>query len=191
MEEQNINEQINNVKTIWNTVKNCFSLIRKKEYPGAIKEVFVLLKLLYGKLLKGKYANIHGVKVSYTTITIVAVILGWMVLPDEKNTPKIEDIQEEISQDNNNKNTYDKNGVKVYSLQKCNDGNAVCGLLENGNDNDIAYIGITISFYNNDGDAVYEGKAEADGVKSMSRIKFNIPSAQPFDYFMLSQVIVK
>lgn len=187
--EQNIDKQLDEIKTIWGSLKNCLNLVREKKYLGAIKEAIALLRLLYQKSLKGKYVNIKGIRVSYTALTIIALVFAWIALPSS-------DVKEvtsktEAASSKEDTNVYNKNDIKVYNLQKCNDNGAVCGLLENGSENDIAGISVSVAFHDRDGNVVYMGEAVARDVKTMSRIKFTIPSAQPFDYFVLSKVTIE
>lgn len=187
MSELKTEEQIENAKTVWNSLKNCVRLVREKKYFGAVKETGSLLKLLYDKFLKGKKCNIKGIRVPYTAIAIVAVLAGWAVLPDadvQKDEPA-------AAAEKKDANTYNKDDIKVYSLQKCKDDTAVCGLLENGREKAVSHVKISVSFHDSKGSAVYEGGADAQDVAPMSRTKFIIPSSEEFAYFVLDDVTVE
>lgn len=187
MSEFKTEEQIKNAKTVWTSFKTCFRLIREKKYFGAVKEVCSLLKLLYDKFLKGRKCNIKGIRVPYTAIAIVAVLAGWAVLPDT-DVPEEETVAETEKKDTN---TYNKDDIKVYAMQKCKDDTAVCGLLENGREEAVSHVKISVTFRDRKGVAVYEGVADAQDVAPMGRIKFNIPSSEEFDYFVLTDVTVE
>lgn len=168
-------------------VKRTIALLRERRYFAALKEAFNVLRALYKTHLEGKYFVVKGKKIPRTAVAVAAAILLYMFYPSADKPQKLSlSEQTEIQEEMNN---YAQDGVKIYDLRKCD--NAVCGYLENANENPIKKINIEITFHDQTGTIVYRGGVEAENIKPMSRNKLNIPSEVPFSYMKLSEVNVE
>ena len=152
----------------WNSLKKVFSLLKERKFFAAFKESFSFLKFFYKEYMKGQYFIIWPSGNSKT---------------DNNQTT-------EIAETKNDTNTYDKNGLKVYDLRKCEteDKIGACGILENYGENNFAHIKIVLTFFKADGTAVYKGGVEATNMEAHTRTEITIPCSEKFAYFKLEGV---
>lgn len=191
--------QVNEVsaENLLEKVKNIGMLLKNKKYFKAIKEIFILLFAAYKKYIKGRYLEIKGKKVPLIAIIIIALAGSFAVLPSDEtaapadNNSKVaeETTKAADTKEKEDANTYDKDGVKVYGLVKCD--NAICGYLENDSENDISRILISVTFNDKSGAVIYEGGAEATAMVAKSRSRFTIPATDEFESFHLTDVTVE
>lgn len=191
---------INEVKKIAESIDkdkvvSLFQLLKEKKYFAFFKACLVSLWGIYGKYIKGKSITIKGKKISLTAI-IVALIGIYAVLPsgEEKNaenkTPENDGflVQEQDSVEKT-PNTYDKDGLKIYGFEKCDQG--ICGLMENSSDKTFDRVIISVTFDDRQRNVVAEGSIDAQNVKPMTRTKLHITSDVEFYSFTLSDVTVE
>ena len=86
-------------------------------------------------------------------------------------------------------NTYDKDGLKIYGFEKCDQG--ICGLMENSSDKTFDRVIISVTFDDRQRNVVAEGSIDAQNVKPMTRTKLHITSDVEFHSFSLSDVTVE
>lgn len=175
---------------IISSVKEIIQSIKNKKYFRALKKSASVFRSGYEEYIKGKTLNIAGRQIPRVAVFAVALALGYLAVPNSSDhAEQIENkaSTEELTQQN--ENVYDEENVKVYGLYKCE--NAVCGIIDNSNDKDLARILISITFHDKHGAVVYEGGAEAAGVTALSRSKFKIKSDKEFEYFHLNDVTVE
>ncbi|MBO6280960.1 MAG: hypothetical protein J6N49_00365 [Alphaproteobacteria bacterium] len=170
------------------SVQNTINYAKNKQTKEAAKEVYSLCKNLYIKYLKGQYVEVKGKKIPRTAIFITAVVLLFLILPGGSDNeralpPASASSQEKAAQVSN---LYDKDGIKVYDLVKCEQ--AACGLLENGTQKSFEKITINMDFHDAKGNVIYSGGIDASEVGAMSRIKIKIPCEIDFSYFELKEV---
>lgn len=185
-----------NPESLLEKAKTVGALVKEKKYFRAVKEIFVLLIAVYKKYIKGKYVSVKGKKVPLIAVILVVLAGGWAAIPSD-NAAAVEDkapVAEEAKKaedvkEKEDANTYDKDGVKVYGLVKCE--NAICGYLENDSENDISRILISVTFNDKSGAVIYEGGAEATAMVAKSRSRFQIPADGEFDSFHLTDVTVE
>lgn len=185
-----------NPESLLEKAKTVGALVKEKKYFRAVKEIFVLLIAVYKKYIKGKYVSVKGKKVPLIAVILVVLAGGWAAIPSD-NTAAVEDkapVAEEAKKaedvkEKEDANTYDKDGVKVYGLVKCE--NAICGYLENDSENDISRILISVTFNDKSGAVIYEGGVEATAMVAKSRSRFQIPTDGEFDSFHLTDVTVE
>lgn len=185
-----------NPESLLEKAKTVGALVKEKKYFRAVKEIFVLLIAVYKKYIKGKYVSVKGKKVPLIAVILVVLAGGWAAIPSD-NTAAVEDkapVAEEAKKaedvkEKEDANTYDKDGVKVYGLVKCE--NAICGYLENDSENDISRILISVTFNDKSGAVIYEGGAEATAMVAKSRSRFQIPADGEFYSFHLTDVTVE
>lgn len=185
-----------NPESLLEKAKTVVALVKEKKYFRAVKEIFVLLIAVYKKYIKGKYVYVKGKKVPLIAVILVVMAGGWAAIPSD-NTAAVEDkapVAEEAKKaedvkEKEDANTYDKDGVKVYGLVKCE--NAICGYLENDSENDISRILISVTFNDKSGAVIYEGGVEATAMVAKSRSRFQIPADGEFDSFHLTDVTVE
>jgi len=175
-------------------VKELAGLIKNKNYGDASRKAAGLSKALYDKHLKGKYVEVKGKKIPLTAIVVAGVFLFFYIIwPSSEPvkpapTPKAT-ITREVSKAESPKadeNTYDKEGLKVYELSKCEQ--AVCGKVENSGENTFKSVVISVSFFDDKGELIYEGGVEATDVAPNSRMNLNIPTEGEFATFKLKEV---
>lgn len=191
---QNDEQQNEQMEKIVAEGKNFGMYIKEKKYFSALKEFFKLLGSVYKRFIKGKYVTVKGKKVPLAAILVVVLLLFIGMMPTGENTEKEPKQATETAENTQLKekedlNTYNQDGVKVYGLVKCE--NAVCGYLENGSDDDISRILISINFTDKSGAVIYEGGAEATAMVAKSRSRFKIPAEGEFDAFHLTDVTVE
>ena len=181
-----------NVSTLAGTalesVKRIVTLIRGRHFLKAAREIINLFKILYKKHLQGKYITIKGRQIPLTLVVIIAALGLYFFYPQSEN--RILDLSEAEQSSENETNTYNQDGVRVYDLEKC-DNNSVCGLIENASEKPVSHLSVIVIFYDNSGNILYRGGAEAKGIQPMTRLKLLIPSDVPFDYFVLDKVEVE
>jgi len=165
-------------------LKNAFSLLKQKQYGAALREFAYLLKAGYINHIKGKYVEVKGKKIPMIAIVIAAIFIVYALLPSANQTGELK-LSEKA---NIVANTYDKNGIRIYDMRKCN--YAACGVLENSSDNDYERIRIKVVFHNQTGQAVFRGTADALQVAPRTRVEFDIPCSVEFAYFKLKDVII-
>ena len=175
-------------KETWNSLKKIFSLLRERKFFAAFKESFSFLKFFYDEYLKGKYFVVAGKRVSRTLVIIAAAVL-YIIWPSG-NSKTDNNQTTEIAETKNDTNTYDKNGLKVYNLRKCEteDNVGACGILENYGENNFEHIKIVLTFFKADGTAVYKGGVEATNMEAHTRTEITIPCSEEFAYFKLEGV---
>ena len=169
-------------QTIFQNIVACIKYLKNRQYKMAVREIFTCLKNIYLKHLKGKYVVVRGKKIPRTAIAVVAMCLLVSLCCCPNNDSSLSESYTAEA------NTYDKNGIRVYDLRKCNQ--AVCGFLENATQESYAKITIFLNFHNETGEVVYEGGVDASEVGPMSRIKVKVPSKLDFAYFKLVKVKV-
>jgi len=171
-------------KSAMQSVKDTIACAKNKQYKEVIKEVYYLFRNLYVKYLKGQYIEVRGNKIPRTAVFVVAIILVFCIMPGG-NSGKVLPMSaaEKAAQASN---LYDKDGIKVYDLVKCEQ--AACGLLENGTQKSFEKITIHMDFHDARGNVIYEGGIDASEVGAMSRIKIKIPCEVEFAYFELKEV---
>ncbi len=176
-----MSEIINSVKQVATSIKNIAVQIKNRKYLAAVKEVFHLTKDIYGKTLKGRYIKVKGKNIPLTAV-VVGLLFVYILVPSSENPLETNNTVYE-------ENTYDKDGIKVYNLNKCE--NAVCGTVENLSENIVPHIIVSIEFQDEDGAGIYVGNADASDNKPRSRIKFSIPAEENFASFKLLNVKVE
>lgn len=183
-----------NAQSVWKSIKKVFSLLKERKWFAAIKECFSFFKLIYHNYLKGKYITVKGKKIPRTLVAVAALLLVYLALPStETKQPTGEQSIAEAANAKKESNIFDKEGVKVYDLRKCEteDMTGVCGKIENYGDYDFGKITVTLTFHAPDGNIVYDGGVEATDVKSHTRIKMSAPCPEEFSYFKLRDVALE
>lgn len=186
----NVEEITQKGKTVWESCKKIFSLLKERKWFSAFKESFTFLKLIYVNHLKGKYIIVKGKKIPRTLIAVLALFIIYIALPSQEERPTGEQPLAEAANVKKDSNIFDKNGLKVYDLRKCEteESVGVCGLIEDYGDKNFAKVTVIINFHAPDGRIVYEGGVEATDVESHTRIKINAPCSEEFAYFKLKDV---
>lgn len=165
-------------------LKNAFSLLKQKQYGAALRELTYFLKAGYENHIKGKYVEVKGKKIPMIAVIIAVFLVFYALLPSSNPKGELE-LSEKA---NVATNTYDKNGIRVYDMRKCN--YAACGVLENATDNNYERIRIKVIFHNQTGQAVFKGTADVSQIGPRTRIEFDIPCSEEFAYFKLKDVVV-
>lgn len=176
-------------------VVSLFNLLKERKYFAFLKASLGSLWGIYGKYIKGKSVTIKGKKISLTAI-IVALIGIYAILPstEEKNAEnKTQEndgflVQEQDSVEKE-PNTYDKDGLKIYGFEKCDQG--ICGLMENSSNKTFDRVIISVTFDDRQRNVLAEGNIDAQNVKPMTRTKLRITSDVEFYSFTLSDVTVE
>lgn len=186
----NVEEITQKGKTVWESCKKIFSLLKERKWFSAFKESFTFLKLIYVNHLKGKYIIVKGKKIPRTLIAVLALFIIYIALPSQEERPTGEQPLAEAANVKKDSNIFDKNGLKVYDLRKCETEKSVgvCGLIEDYGDKNFAKVTVIINFHAPDGRIVYEGGVEATDVESHTRMKINAPCSEEFAYFKLKDV---
>lgn len=186
----NIGEITEKGKTVWESCKKIFSLLKERKWFSAFKESFTFLKLIYVNHLKGKYIIVKGKKIPRTIVAVLALFIIYIALPSQEERPTGEQPLAEAANVKKDSNIFDKNGLKVYDLRKCEteESVGVCGLIEDYGDKNFAKVTVIINFYTSDGRIVYEGGVEATDVEAHTRMKINAPCSEEFAYFKLKDV---
>lgn len=186
----NVEEIAQKGKTVWESCKKIFSLLKERKWFSAFKESFTFLKLIYVNHLKGKYIIVKGKKIPRTLIAVLALFIIYIALPSQEERPTGEQPLAEAANVKKDSNIFDKDGLKVYDLRKCEteESVGVCGLIEDYGDKNFAKVTVIINFYAPDGRIVYEGGVEATDVESHTRMKINAPCSEEFAYFKLKDV---
>ena len=187
-----INDNIETPTNAFEHFKNIFKMLRLKQYKDSIREVwafikavFILLKRLYVKYLKGQYVVVKGKRIPRTALAILCVFLLYLISPMSCVFDTSSEAEEtEVAQAD--PNTYNKDGLKVYEMRKCDI--AACGILEYRGQQDIEKLRISVTFFNPAGQPIYEGSAEALQLAPNSRMEFTIPCDEDFGYFKLKDV---
>ena len=185
-----INDITETTKTVWESFKKIFYLLKERKLFAALKESFGFLRLIYVNHLKGKYITVKGKKIPRTLVAIVALFLIYSAFPSCQQAPSGSQDIAEAANVKKDSNTYDENGLRVYELRKCEteESSGACGLLEDYGENNFSRVTITLAFYSGDGRIVYEGGVEASDVEAHTRSKINIPCPEEFAYFKLKSV---
>lgn len=194
---QNEEQQKEQMEKIVAEGKNFGMYLKEKKYFSALKEFFKLLGSVYKRFIKGKYVTVKGKKIPLVAVLTVVLLLFVGMMPAGENstekqkqsTETADTVENTQLKEKEDLNTYNQDGIKVYGLVKCE--NAVCGYLENGSDNDISRILISINFTDKSGAVIYEGGAEATAMVAKSRSRFKIPAEGEFDAFHLTDVTVE
>lgn len=185
MDTNDIKNASEAAKTTFQSIKSICTDLKDRKFMAAGKECWSCGKNVYTKNLKGKYVEVRGKKIPLTAIVIV-ILLGLFMMSSNEN-PKELPLTETASAEQ--VNVFQQDGVKVYDMRKCDQ--AACGLLENETNEIISKIAITVTFYNQQGEPIYESMVEANDFQEMARIKFNIPCEEDFSYFKLKDVSVQ
>lgn len=185
-----IKEVAQNTKTVWESFKKVCILLKDGKFFAAFRESFGFLKLIYKNYLKNKYITVKGKQIPRTLAAIIALFLVYLAFPSCEQKTSTEPSINEVADTKKETNTYDKNGLKVYELRKCEEeGSAgVCGLIENYGENNFLHVKVTLTFYSAEGHIAYEGGVEASDVESHTRSKINVPCPEEFAYFKLKSV---
>lgn len=172
----------------WNSLKKVFSLLKERKFFAAFRESFSFLKFFYNEYMKGQYFVIAGKRISRTLAAVLVVVL-YIIWPSG-NSKTNNNQSTEIAETKNDTNTYDKNGLKVYNLRKCEteDNVGACGILENYGENNFERIKIDLTFFKADGTAIYKGGVEATNMEAHTRTEITIPCSEEFAYFKLEGV---
>lgn len=177
-------EATSTTKTSLDYFKNIFSLLKQKKFGSALHELMSFIKYVYVSRIKGKYVSVKGIKIPMLAVVIAGVVVVYALLPTGRPSGEMALTEKaEIAP-----NTYDKNGIRVYDMRKCN--YAACGVLENVTDNDYERIRIKVIFHNQTGQAVFKGTADALQIAPHTRVEFDIPCSEEFAYFKLKDVII-
>ena len=188
---ENITE---NAQSVWESLKKVFSLLKERKWLAAFKECFSFFKLIYRNYLKGKYITVKGKKIPRTLVAVVALLLVYIALPStETKQPTGEQSIAEAANAKKEADIFDKEGLKVYDLRKCETEEIIgaCGKIENYGDYDFGKVTVIFTFHTPDGNVVYEGGVEATDVKSHTRIKMSAPCSEEFSYFKLKDVVLE
>ncbi len=177
----NLKTNIEAAENIWECCKNILACLRRKEFLASLGGVYHLLKLLYAKYLKGKYVNIKDRQVPLTAIILIAFLGLYCFMPTSNQ--RVTSVTESAPIENN---TYNKDGIRVYDLKKCN--MAACGLIENGTEETQKLIRVKLVFFSPSGEAVAKGVADAVNLAARTREKFEITCPDDFAYFKLDMV---
>lgn len=182
-----------NAQSVWESLKKVFSLLKERKWFAAFKECFSFFKLIYRNYLKGKYVTVKGKKIPRTLVAVVALLLVYIALPSNETQPTGEQSIAEASNAKKEANIFDKEGLKVYDLRKCEteEMTGVCGKIENYGDNDFGKVTVIITFHAPDGTIIYEGGVEATDVKSHTRMQMSAPCTEEFSYFKLKDVALE
>ena len=162
-----------------------FQLLKEKRYFAFFKSLLKLLWKAYGKYIKGKSVTIKGKKISLTSL-IVAALCTYAIIPSSEKEQKSEDLPELTEAQ---ENTYDKDGLKIYGLERCNQ--AICGILENVSDKTFSRVIISVTFDDRQKNVLDEGAIDAQNIVPGYKAKLNIPSGVDFYSFTLTDVTVE
>lgn len=176
-------------------VVSLFQLLKEKKYFAFFKACLFSLWGIYGKYIKGKSITIKGRKISLTAI-ILGVLAVYVMMPSAEN----KNIENKATEDDgflvqdqdsveHEPNTYDKDGLKIYNFERCEQG--ICGLMENSSDKTFDRVIISVTFDDRQRNVLAEGSIDAQNVKPMTRTKLNIKSEVDFYSFTLSDVTVE
>lgn len=178
----NINKSLEISKKIFTRTKSVVSYVLKQTWKF-LQKSYTFMKNAYIKYLKGQYIEIKGKRIPRTAIAILCVILLYLIIPfscssdSDKSSPNT---------DSETAQVYEKGGIKVYNIRKCD--NAACGVLEYRGEEDIEKIRLTVGFFDQTGQEIYEGYAETQQLAPNVRINFTIPSKIEFAYSKLKNV---
>lgn len=174
----------------WNSFKKIFSLLKERKFLAALKESFGFLMLLYKKYLKGQYITVKGKRIPRTLVACLAVFFVYVTLSGGNDNADSKKSPTEAAEVKKDTNTYDKNGLKIYDLRKCETENqsGACGMMENYGENNFERIKIDLTFFTADGRAVYKGGVEATDMEAHTRTEITIPCSEEFAYFKLEGV---
>jgi hypothetical protein len=178
-------------QTVYKNVKHVFLLIKDRKYWVATKETFNMTKGIYTNHIKGRFISVKGKRIPLAAVLAAIVLFLYIIYPSgEKAVPAPEPVKPSISEVEMlaQMNYYNQDGIIIDKMHKCQD--AVCGVLENTSDEEIAEVTIPVAFFNREGILVYEGRIKATNVPSNEPKKFQISAEIPFDFFKLGVVIV-
>ncbi|MBR3501563.1 MAG: FxLYD domain-containing protein [Alphaproteobacteria bacterium] len=175
-------------------VKELAGLIKDKNYGDASRKAAGLSKALYDKHLKGKYVEVRGKKIPLTAVVVAGVFLFFYIIwpssepvkPAPAPKAEVTQIAPKAETPKADENTYDKDGLKISELSKCEQG--VCGKVENSGENTFKSVVISISFFDDKGELIYEGGVEAADVAPNTKMNLNIPTEGEFATFKLKEV---
>ena len=170
-------------KSTWEYCKSFCGLLKERKIWPACREFYNIFRSFYLNRLKGKYVNVRGRKIPLTAILVVVLIGAYYVMPSNIFGGNGASHKAQIES-----NTYDKDGLRVYDLKKCNMG--ACGLVENGSENSFERIRVKIIFYTHTGQPIAVGIADALEMAPRTRVQFQIPCSDEFAYFKLDDVLI-
>ena len=172
--------------------KNIFKMLFKKQFKDSLKELWLFikdvciwLKKLYDKYLKGQYITVKGKRIPRTVVAILAVFVLYLISP--MSCIFSSDPLPEPAPATETQITYDKDGLKVYDMRKCDQ--AVCGIMEYRGEQDIERLNIIVTFYDPTGHIVAKNGKEWLQLTPNSGNEFTIPSKDEFGYFK-SKVLI-
>ena len=177
----NLKTNIAAADNIWECCKNILACLRRKEFLASLGGVYHLLKLLYAKYRKDRYVNIKGRRIPLAVVVLIAFLGLYCFMPTSNQ--RVTSVAESASIENN---TYNKDGIRVYDLKKCN--MAACGLIENGTEETQKLIRVKLVFFSPSGIAVAKGVADAVDLAARTRERFEIACPDDFAYFKLDKV---
>lgn len=178
----NTNKSVEVVQKIFARSKSVISYILHKSWK-ILKRLYTLLKDAYIKYLKGQYFVVRGKRIPRTIAAVLCLLILYFIIPFScslNHDDSDNGTANEVAQ------VYEKDGIKVYDVRKCD--NAVCGILEYRGEEDIEKIRITVGFFDQTGQEIYEGYAETQQLAPNVRINFSIPSEEEFAYPKLKNV---
>lgn len=185
----NIKDIIPATKAVFEGLKQVFQLLTKKQYFAALKEFLNIFRTTYTGYIKGRFITVKGKKVPLAAVLAVAVILLYIIYPSSEETKPVNNPSISQAEMLAQSNYYNRDGIIIDKMHKCDA--AVCGNLENTNDEGISSITIPVAFFDKEGILVYEGRIKATNVPVKENKEFQIPSEVPFDFFKLGVVIVE
>ena len=171
----------NTNKSTWEYCKSFCNLLKERKIWPACREFYNIFKSFYLNHLKGKYLNVKGYKIPFTAIAILILIGAYYAAPSGFFGKNSASDKAQIES-----GMYDKDGLRVYDLKKCN--MAACGLVENGSENSFERIRIKVVFYTHTGQAIAVGIADTLEMAPRTRVQFQIPCSDEFAYFKLDDV---
>ena len=179
----NQNDTIEETLKTWNYCKNFFSLLKQGKFGPAVRELWPLSKAFYTNNLKGKYVEVKGRKIPLTAVLIV-VLFGLYFVFSPSGGAEVEESGKAYIVNN----AYEKDGLRVYDLKKCNA--SACGYIENGTNNHYEHIKVKLVFYGPTGKSVAEGTADAWEMAPRTRAEFTVPCSEEFAYPKLIDVLI-
>lgn len=179
----NLNDTIEPALKTWDCFKNILSLIKRGKFLSALYAFWPLSKTFYANNLKGRYVEVKGRKIPLTAIVIAALLILYCFVSPYQSTTSTESGKEYIVN-----NAYEKDGLRVYDLKKCN--TSACGYIENGTEKHYEHIKVKLIFYGPTGKSVAEGTADAWEMAPRTRAEFTVPCSEEFAYPKLIDVLI-
>lgn len=209
-----MSEVVSVAKITVSAVKNIFLFLKEKKWADAGKEFVNLIKTIYVEHLKGKYLEIKGKKIPATAVLFIVLAFLYVITPScgsKPNAAKVPEVsatteapaekakapaeeakapaEEAKAPEGLENNAYDKDGIKVYGLAKCEKG--VCGILENSGEKSAEEVKATITFYDGENVAVYRSTAVASNLEPTAKAEFSVSCEVDFASYKLTSVDVK